>query len=89
MSKYYILQMFNKHVNDIAQKLNEIASNGFTHILISPINISNMDDVHRWWFRYQPLSYNIGSSVIGSYGEMKEFINYVAIKTLVCYVMSL
>ncbi len=74
MSKYYILQMFNKHVNDIAQKLNEIASNGFTHILISPINISNMDDVTRWWFRYQPLSYNIGSSVIGSYGEIKEFI---------------
>ena len=33
-----------------------------------------MDDAHRWWFRYQPLSYNIGSSVIGSYSEIKEFI---------------
>ena len=45
MAKYVILHMFNKHVNDISQKLNEIASNGFTHILISPITICNMDTV--------------------------------------------
>ena len=71
MAKYVILHMFNKHVNDISQKLNEIASNGFTHILISPITICNMDTVNKWWFRYQCLSYHVGSSTIGTYAEIK------------------
>lgn len=64
--------MFNKHVSEITTYLDQVASNGYTHILISPITLCNSGN--EWWLRYQPLSYEIGSSAIGSYDEIKQFI---------------
>ena len=72
MSKAYVIHMFNKHVSEITSMLDQIASNGYTHILISPVNICNKGV--EWWYRYQPMSYEIGSSEIGSYDEIKQFI---------------
>ncbi len=72
MSKCYIIHMFNKHVSEITTYLDQIASNGYTRILISPVTLCNSGP--EWWLRYQPLSYEIGSSAIGSYDEIKQFI---------------
>jgi glycosidase len=66
--------MFNKHVSEIATYLDQIVSNGYTHILISPVTICNLENGNAWWCRYQPLSYEIGSSAVGSYDEIKQFI---------------
>ncbi len=75
MNKFYIIYTFNKHVSEIATYLNQIASNGHTRILISPVAICNSGNERR--LRYQPLSYEIGSSAVGSYDEIKQFINEV------------
>ena len=74
MSKFYVIHMFNKHVSEIASYLEQIASSGYAHILISPVTLCNLGDGNVWWSRYQPLSYEIGSSAIASYDEIKKFI---------------
>ena len=70
MSKFYIIHMFNKHVSEITSYLEQIASNGYTHILISPVTLCNLVDGNVWWSRYQPLSYEIGSSVFTRIGPL-------------------
>ena len=75
MSKAYVIHMFNKHVSEITSMLEQIASNCYTHILISPVNMCNKGP--EWWCRYHPMSYQIGSSEIVSYDEIKQFIKKV------------
>ena len=41
---------------------------------MSPVTLCNVVDGNVWWSRYQPLSYEIGSSAVGSYDEIKQFI---------------
>ena len=82
MSKFYIIHMFNKHVSEIASYLEQIASNGYAHIQISPVTLCKLVDGNVWWSRYQPLSYEIGSSAICFYDEIKNSLKSATIGKL-------
>lgn len=61
MKKDRILHLFQMNIEDIINNLNEIKNNGWTSVLITPVQPSKEEDNTAWYMRYQIINLTIGN----------------------------
>ncbi len=76
-----IYHAFDETMQEVIEKIPQIAKAGFSHIQISPIQISkSKSQTDAWWAAYQPFGYEIvGLDVGGKYGRCGDLQRLIQI----------
>jgi alpha-amylase len=65
-----ILQVFNWPFSLVTERLEEIAALGYTHVHVSPPNLTI--DRPEWWARYQPIDYRVIAGPLGTEADFRR-----------------
>jgi Glycosidases len=71
--KKRIIHCFNWKVRDIIQEVRDIQEQGFTDILISPVQPLK-EPLGAWWLLYQPCNMTVGNC-LGDYKDIRQLCN--------------
>jgi alpha-amylase len=71
-----IVQMFNQPFKKVRSSLKRLQSMGFSHILVSPPQLSNSS--RAWWGRYQPVDYRVIEGPLGNRWELEALCGEAA-----------
>lgn len=63
MKRKIIFQAFNWSINDILENLENIHSQGFNTVQVSPLQGTKQPIGRDWWVVYQPINYSIGNDL--------------------------